>query len=146
MSESVRHVFDTNTLVSAALFEHSKPGQALRRALRRGRVLLSSTTLEELAEVLQREKFARYVTVTEREEFLVALVDRVLFIEPTEEIHACRDAEDDKFLELAVSGRAAYIISGDDDLLILHPFRDVTIMTAAEFLQATEDQAMDETA
>jgi predicted nucleic acid-binding protein len=62
MSESVRHVFDTNTLVSAVLFEHSKPGQALRRALRRGRVLLSSPILEELAEVLQREKFERYVT------------------------------------------------------------------------------------
>src|SRR5215471_20205666 len=70
MSERVRHVFDTNTLVSVVLFEHSTPGQALRRALSRGRVLLSSSTLEELAEVLQREKFARYVTAAEREEFL----------------------------------------------------------------------------
>jgi uncharacterized protein len=84
MSESVRHVFDTNTLVSAILFEHSIPGQALRRALSRGRVLLSSSTLEELAEVLQREKFARYVTAAEREEFLVAFVERALFMEPKE--------------------------------------------------------------
>ncbi len=52
MSESIHHVFDTNTLISAVLFERSTPGQALRRALRRGRVLLSSPTLEELAEVL----------------------------------------------------------------------------------------------
>ena len=146
MSESVRHVFDTNTLVSAVLFEHSKPGQALRRALRRGRVLLSSPILEELAEVLQREKFERYVTAAEREAFLVAFVDRVLFMEPTEEVRACRDAKDDKFLELAVSGRAAHIISGDDDLLVLHPFRDIAIMTAAEFLQATEDEVTDEEA
>jgi predicted nucleic acid-binding protein len=56
MSESVRHVFDTNTLVSAVLFEHSKPGQALRRALRRGRVLLSLSTLEELAEFWSIQK------------------------------------------------------------------------------------------
>ena len=146
MSERVRHVFDTNTLVSAVLFEHSKPGQAFHRALSRGRVLLSPATLEELAEVLQREKFARYVTATEREEFLVALVERVLFLEPTEEIRACRDTKDDKFLELAVSGNAAYIISGDADLLVLHPFRDIAIMTAAEFLQATEDEAPDEKA
>jgi uncharacterized protein len=146
MSESVRHVFDTNTLVSAVLFEHSKPGQALRRALRRGRVLLSSPTIEELAEVLQREKFARYVTAAEREEFLVTFVERVLFMEPTEGIHACRDAKDDKFLELAVSGRATYIISGDDDLLVLHPFRDIAIMTAAEFLQATEEETTEEKA
>ena len=68
MSESVRHVFDTNTLVSAVLFEHSKPGQALRRALRRGRVLLSSPTLEELAKVVQREKFARSQGIARHEE------------------------------------------------------------------------------
>ena len=146
MSESVRHVFDTKTLVSAVLFAHSKPGQALRRALRRGRVLLSSPTLEELAEVLQREKFARYVTAAEREEFLVAFVERVLFTEPTEEVRVCRDTKDDKFLELAVSGRATYIISGDDDLLVLHPFRNIAIMTAAEFLQATEEEATEEKA
>ena len=146
MSESIRHVFDTNTLVSAVLFEGSTPGQALRRALRRGRVLLSSPTLEELAEVLQREKFERYVTATEREEFLVAFVERVLFMEPTEEVRACRDAKDDKFLELAVSGRAAYIVSGDADLLVLRPFRDIAIMTATEFLQATEEEATEEKA
>jgi putative PIN family toxin of toxin-antitoxin system len=144
MSESVRYVFDTNTLVSAVLFEHSTPGQALRRALSRGRVLLSPLILEELAEVLQREKFERYVTAAEREEFLVAFVERALFMEPTEEVRACRDARDDKFLELAVSGRAVYIISGDADLLVLHPFRDIAIMTAAEFLQATEAEVADE--
>ena len=96
--------------------------------------------------MLQREKFERYVTAIERDEFLAAFVERALFMEPTEEVRACRDAEDDKFLELAVSGRAAYIISGDDDLLVLHPFRDIAIMTAPEFLQATEQKAADEKA
>ncbi|ETX04991.1 putative toxin-antitoxin system toxin component, PIN family [Candidatus Entotheonella palauensis] len=144
MSENVRHVFDTNTLVSAVLFEHSNPGQALRRALGRGRVLLSASTLEELAEVLQREKFERYVTAAEREAFLIAFVERALFIEPTEEIRACRDAKDDKFLELAVSGKASYIISGDADLLVMHPFRRISIVTATAFLQATEEESTEE--
>lgn len=143
MSESVRHVFDTNSLVSAVLFEDSKPGHALRYALHRGQVLLSPPTLEELAEVLQREKFERYVTPAEREEFLVALVERALLIEPTVEIRACRDAKDDKFLELAVSGSAAYVISGDADLLALNPFRDIAILTASEFLQAAEEYVAD---
>jgi len=138
MSSSARYVLDTNTLVSAALFEHSTPGQALRRALKRGEVLVSPSTLEELAEVLQREKFDRYVTAAEREEFLEAFVERVTFIEPTEEIQICRDAKDDKFLELAASGGAAYLISGDKDLRSLHPFRGTAIVTAAEFLAATE--------
>jgi putative PIN family toxin of toxin-antitoxin system len=140
MSSSARYVLDTNTLVSAVLFEHSAPGQALRRALKRGEILVSPATLEELAEVLQREKFDRYVTATEREEFLEAFVERAIFSEPTEELRICRDAKDDKFLELAVSGGAAYLISGDKDLRSLNPFRGIAIVTAAEFLTATEGE------
>jgi putative PIN family toxin of toxin-antitoxin system len=138
MSSSARYVFDTNTLISAALFEHSPRGQALRRALKQGTVLFSPATLEELAEVFQREKFDRYVTAAEREEFLDAFVERATFIEPREEIRMCRDAKDDKFLELAVSGGATYLISGDKDLRSLHPFRGIAIVAAAEFLTATE--------
>jgi len=93
--------------------------------------------------VLQRAKFERYVTASQREEFLAAFVERALFVEPTEEVRACRDAKDDKFLELAVSGGATYIISGDNDLLVLHPFRNIAIMTPAEFLQATEKETAD---
>lgn len=80
MSNRVRYVFDTNTLVSAVLSEHSILGQALRRVLRQGEILVSPATLEELAEVLQREKFDPYVTATEREEFLEAFVERATFI------------------------------------------------------------------
>jgi putative PIN family toxin of toxin-antitoxin system len=109
MSSSARYVFDTNTLVSVVLFEHSLPGQAFHRALKRGEILASPATLEKLAAVLQREKFDRYVTTAEREEFLDAFIERTTFIEPTEEIRICRDAKDDKFLELAVSGGAAYL-------------------------------------
>jgi putative PIN family toxin of toxin-antitoxin system len=134
MSSSARYVFDTNTLVSAVLFEYSTPGQAFRRALKRGEILVSPSTLEELVEVLQREKFDRYVTAAEREEFLDAFVGRAMFIEPTEELRICRDAKDDKFLELAVSGGATYLISGDNDLRSLSPFRGIAIVTAAEFL------------
>jgi uncharacterized protein len=140
MSSNARYVLDTNTLVSAVLIEHSTPGQALRRALKQGDVLVSPATLEELAEVLQREKFARYVTVAEREEFLEAFVERATLIEPTEEIRICRDAKDDKVLELAVSGGATYLISGDSDLRSLNPFHGIVIVTAAEFLIDTEGE------
>jgi uncharacterized protein len=137
MSSEPRYVFDTNTLVSALLFEHSKPGQAFHQALQCGEILVSESTLEELVEVLQREKFDRYVTASEREEFVEAFVERATFIEPTEEVRACRDGKDDRFLELAVTGRAECIISGDNDLRSLSPFRGIPIITAAEFLAAT---------
>jgi len=90
--------------------------------------------------VLQRAKFERYVTAAEREEFLAAFVERAFLVEPSEAIRMCRDAKDDKFLELAVSGGASYIITGDDDLLVLHPFRNIAITTPAEFLRAAEEE------
>lgn len=77
---SVRCVFDTNTVVSGVLFERSKPGRALVRAIKHGEVLLSQSTLEELAEVLLRPKFDRYVTSFEREEFLESFVDRATWV------------------------------------------------------------------
>ena len=95
---------------------------------------MSASTLEELADVLERAKFDRYLTGSEREEFLEALVERAIFVEPTEEIRVCRDARDDKFLELAVTGSADCIITGDSDLLTLNPFRGIPIVTAAQFL------------
>ncbi len=129
-------VFDTNVLVSAVLFERSVPRQAFDHALVRGRVLLSVETLAELASVLARPKFDRYLHAEERERFLVALVREAVLVEVHEEIHACRDPRDDKFLEVAVSGGADRIISGDDDLLILSPFRGIPILPPADFLPA----------
>ena len=132
----MRFVFDTNVVLSAALFEHSVPDQALRRALGVGDVLLSLATLQELHDVLSRPKFERYVTLDEREEFLATLVNRVSLIEIKETIEACRDPKDNKVLEVAVSGQATCIISGDEDLRVLHPFRGIPILTPAEFLAA----------
>jgi putative PIN family toxin of toxin-antitoxin system len=133
-----RYVFDTNTLISAALFERSTPGQALRWALRHGQVLTSPDTLDELVEVLARDNFDRYLTAEEREAFLEALVERVEVIEPVEETEACRDPGDNKFLELAMEGGAEAIVSGGKDLLALHPFRTVSIVTPSALLEQQE--------
>ncbi|MCY3765108.1 MAG: putative toxin-antitoxin system toxin component, PIN family [Gemmatimonadetes bacterium] len=138
MNSNTRYVFDTNVLVSALIFEDSKPGHAIRYALRNGQVLLSLSALEELAEVMSREKFGRYVTAEERDEFLQALVARARFIEPAAQIRICRDPKDDKFLELAISGAADHIISGDDDMLALSPFRGIEILTPDDFLSRME--------
>ena len=53
-----------------------------------------------------------------------------------ERVGICRDPADDKFLELAVNGRADVVVSGDDDLLVLGSFRDVPIVTPAAFVRA----------
>ncbi len=56
------------------------------------------------------------------------------FIEPKIEITECRDPKDNKFLELAVAGNADCIVTGDKDLLVLDPFRNIRIITPKEFL------------
>ena len=146
MNGSTRYVFDTNVLVTALIFEHSRPGQAFRRALERGQVLLSLSVVEEVNEVMSRGKFERYVTAEEREEFLEALVGRARFFDPAEQIRVCRDPKDDKFLELAVNGGASYIISVDDDLLALSSFRGIEILSVDDFLKRLEGGITDEEA
>lgn len=137
-----RFVIDSSTVVSAVLFEGSIPDRAMRLALHVGEVLASAATLEELADVLRRDQFSKYVTLEERERFLAALVDRVTLIKPDVSIQICRDPSDDKFLELAVSGQSRCIVSGDKDLLVLHPFvlegQNIDIVSARAFVEMVE--------
>jgi predicted nucleic acid-binding protein len=53
----------------------------------------------------------------------------------TSEIKLCRDSKDDKYLELAQDGRARLIVSGDNDLVDLHSFAGVSILSPSEFLK-----------
>ena len=134
MTSDVRAVLDTNVTVSAALQPNSTPRRAVDMVVWHGRSLISVATLAELNEVLSRSHFNRYLREEERLQFLAALVRESELVEVTEAVAVCRDPKDDKFLELVVSGAATHIITGDDDLLSLHPFRGVAIFTPQEFV------------
>lgn len=131
----MRFVFDTSVLVSALLLPHSKPRQALDLALERGKVLVGFAVLAEVFEVLNRKRFRRYIDEEDVRSFLAALTRESEYVEVDEHITACRDPKDDKFLELAMSGHANYIISGDSDLLALNPFRGILITPPHTFLK-----------
>jgi putative PIN family toxin of toxin-antitoxin system len=136
MTNKGRFVFDTSILVRAALISASTAGQAFRKARQLGEILSSVPTAEELNEVLNRDKFSRYITSEERERFLAAFLRVAVVVEISEAIAACRDPKDDKFLELAVSGHATCVVSGDNDLLALNPFRRIPILSAEQFLES----------
>ncbi len=121
-------VVDTNVIVSALLFKKSIPFQAVKIA-EKGKILHSESTLTELREVLNRRKFDKYLQIEERQKFLIKFVDTSRRILIQETISICRDAKDNKFLELAVNGDAQFIITGDQDLLVLNPFRGIKIIT-----------------
>jgi putative PIN family toxin of toxin-antitoxin system len=131
----MRLVVDTNVFVSAALVNDSWPGELVRWLGTTGGLLKSSATEQELLTVLQRPKISLksaqffFDNVT----YLLAKADLVRICEI---IVACRDPKDDKFLELAVNGHADMIVSGDPDLLVLHPFRGIPIITPAAFCRA----------
>ena len=135
MRSNPRCVFDTNVLVSALLFDRSKPARAFFVALRADEVLVSADVISELNDVLGREKFRHYVSEEERGRFLRSLLRETRLVEIQETVRACRDPKDDKFLELAVNGDADCIVSGDDDLLMLDPFRGMRILTPGGFLE-----------
>jgi uncharacterized protein len=126
-----RVVFDTSTLVSAALRIASVPHQALLAAFRGWDVCVSAETLSELERVLLRDKFDRYAPRIRRREF-AALLRRRAHLFPV--APRCRDPLDDKFLALAIAADSAAIVSSDDDLLVLHPWRGLPILTPAQFL------------
>lgn len=95
--------------------------------------MFSEVTRDELEEVIRRERFDKYQTRDAREQFIKDLSEVAILIEVTETITECRDPKDNKFLELAISGKADCIISGDRDLRVLHPFRGIPILTPQEF-------------
>lgn len=132
--EPERIVADTNLLVSRLLLPQSLPAKAVRKAVDEGQLLVSDATLEELADVLSRPKFDPYISLEDRQEFIRVLnrvAERVIVTAP---VKACRDPKDDKLLEVAVNGQADLIVTGDKDLLALHPFRGIEILAPRDYI------------
>jgi hypothetical protein len=116
-------VIDTNVLISAALFKTSLQDKVFDKAR------------SELKEVINRTKFDKYFKAGDRSKFLARFVAETKFINVTHRVSKCRDPKDDMFLELALSANANCIITGDPDLLALHPFENIPIISPKEFLE-----------
>lgn len=127
-------VFDASTIVSAALKADSTPEHALLRAQSVDVLALSADVNTEIAEVLNRPKFARTIPLQRRRRLLRVLRDSAIWFEPTVRVTDCRDAKDDKYLELALAAGAEIIVSSDNDLLALDPWRGVRIVIPAGYL------------
>lgn len=143
MSAFGRVVFDTSTLVSAALRVGSTPHQALMQAIALGDVCVSAATLAELEQVLARPKFDRYQPQDVRLAFVdllrkLALLVPVSAMDEASVIPACRDPKDNPFLALVLACEADVLVSSDADLLVLHPWRGVPILTPGVYLLSNE--------
>jgi len=129
-----RIVINTNVYVSRLLRADSSAGKAVELAWRSSITLMSESTLDELRHVLYRPKFKRYLKQESIEPYLALVWEIAVAVEVPTPIRACRDPRDDQLLEVAVYGETSAILTGDDDLLSLHPFHGIAILTPSNFL------------
>ena len=131
----MRAALDANVLLSGLLHGRTTRPILLAMIARHFRLVTSETLLGELTEVLSRPEWLRTLDATECRELLAIIREAGTFVTPTHRITACRDPEDNALLECAIAGRADYLVTGDLDLLALHPFRGIHILRPAEFLR-----------
>lgn len=126
----MRIVLDTNVLI-AAYATRGRCYDLLEHCARKHTLVSSEILLRELEEKLTRKlKFSTAVS----EELLGLLRMRVQLVDPRPlDPPACRDPDDDWVLATALAGKCQCIITGDKDLLVLNPFRSITIVPPAGF-------------
>lgn len=133
----MRAVIDTNILVRAMLNPDGSVGPIVE-FLRDGHYLClySEETLNELIDVLGRPRMVhRYgITADEVDALCALVIRRGEQVKPNLTITSCRDPKDNKFLEVAVIGKADVIVTGDKDLEALDPFEGIPMIQPAKFL------------
>jgi putative PIN family toxin of toxin-antitoxin system len=136
MSWNNRFIADTNILLSSLFISGSTTFKALEKASSKGSLLFSDDTFLEFELVLFRKKFDKYFSKEERLQIIEKFYTEAVFVQVSSNLTISRDLKDDKFLNLAIDASASCIITGDKDLLVLHPFRDILILSPFDFLNS----------
>ena len=130
----IRIVVDTNIWISLLI---GRSLENLLNILDRPYFELIGTDLlfQEVAEVTQREKFAKHFSPKDARQLLKWMKSAMTNIELNSDIpRRCRDVEDDYLLELAIQSHAIYLVSGDNDLLSIGEIEGCKIMTVSQFI------------
>ena len=131
------YVFDTNVLISAVMDNKSSSAGALLKARKRGKLLVSDEIVQEYLSVFSRKKFDKWISFENRIYFIENIIENSISVNVTQQVSECRDIKDNTFLVLAISAEANCIVSGDKDLLALHPFGGIPILSPAAFLMSS---------
>lgn len=130
-----RVIVDTNCWISFLI------GQRLSRLVdllsnERIKLIICSELLEEISEVTTRPKFAKYFPKNEVESLIQFMKLIGEQYEPSNEIRKCRDQSDDYLLNLAIKGHAHYLVTGDQDLLVIKKIGRCRIVDITTFEKA----------
>ena len=128
-----RIIIDTNLLIS---FLITKNFTRLDEIIfsKKCVLIFSQELLEEFLTVAKRPKFRRFFSSSEIEEILETIQEYAEFIEVTSKTEVCKDPKDNFLLSLSLDGNADFLLTGDNDLLILTKFRKTSIVTISDFL------------
>ncbi len=130
-----RLILDTNVIISGVLFKGEAIRSLLLYALNEYQLVFSQTTWDELASVFQRDVFEKIMPLGSRLRVLAELASKVEVVQSTSTVSDCRDPKDNKFLSLALDADVMAIVTGDDDLKVLHPYKGIAIQSPADFMR-----------
>lgn len=139
MTSDLRVVVDTNVLVSGLFGIKNSPSSQILKVIRSQKIILvtSPVILEEVSEVINRKRIIKLTKMHEKErkKFIEELIERsdVTAGKQLPKIVG-RDVKDDKFLACAYEAKADYLITGDDDLLVLKEYKGIKIVKPREFI------------
>ena len=140
-TDNKRVVLDTNIWLSAAISKSGAPAQVVRRVLQNGIPVFSKATFAELEARIWKPKFDRYLSMETRRAILhdANAVSHWVDIPPDLATQTySRDPDDDKFIHTALAASAAWLVTGDQDLLVIETPLPVRILTAGEALLEAE--------
>ena len=135
--ENKRVVLDTNIWLSASISKSGAPAQVVRRVLQMGVPVFSKATFAELEARIWKPKFDRYLSMETRRAILRDANAVAHWVDISADLAAqtySRDPDDDKFIHTALAASAAWLVTGDQDLLVIETPLPVRILTAGEVL------------
>jgi putative PIN family toxin of toxin-antitoxin system len=126
-------VLDTNIFISAILYK-GKPLKILQLCTIENEINISMSP-ELLAELIGKLKYKFGIKNQTLKKLQHELEASLKYVLPEYRTRICRDADDNKIIDLAIFSDAGFIITGDKDLLEIKTYKEIRILTAAEFLE-----------
>ena len=134
MSSNKKYICDTNILLSSLLSSSTPPAQTVDFIKEHGIFSFSQATLSEFSEVLKRPKFDKFLSKEKRHNFINEITELSIIYEIHQKVDICRDPKDNKFLDIAIASYSDFLITGDDDLLVLEKIGNTSIITPRKFI------------
>lgn len=134
MNSSKKYICDTNILLSSLISSSSPPAQTVDFIKDNGLFSFSKETFSEFEEVLKRPKFDKFLSKERRINFINEILELSVFYEVHDKADICRDPKDNKFLDIAIASYAEFLITGDEDLLILERIEKTSIISPRNFV------------